>query len=470
MKQFSHYTWSFIALLSLISCSNNDESGYIDLPDLSDRLMAGGETTVIINTSNAYATPAPNLSSTDLEFHLTGDVLFESVFVTPPNTVNAGLGPIFNNSSCLSCHPKDGRAPFPTDINARSGFFLRASIPGTTSFGGPVPVPGFGLQIQNQAVFGVKPEAKYQVTYTPIVETLADGTQITLRKPHYSLVDSYIEVPASILLSPRIGMPVFGLGLLEAIPEMNILKNEDVLDLNQDGISGKANYVYDITTGQKKLGRFGWKANTATLFEQCAAAFVNDMGITNPLFPDKPGKGQSNGNYPDKNGTSITTEHSTNIEISVLEAVTFYTQTLAVPASRFHQMESVRNGARLFEQIDCDKCHTPKHKTGYSPITALSFQTIYPYTDLLLHDMGPDLADDRPDYLATGSEWKTRPLWGIGFQFLVNGHTQFLHDGRAQNITEAILWHGGEAQNAKNKFKNLSKKEREDLLSFLNSL
>lgn len=445
-----------------ISCSSDDATPYEELPSLLDRQLAGGDTTVFINTSNAYGTPAPNLSAADLALHLTGDLTFESVYVTPPNKVNGGLGPIFNNSSCISCHPKDGRAPFPTNLNARSGFFMRVSLPGSTEHGGPVPVPGFGLQIQNQAVFGVEPEAQFQVTYSTIVEELADGTKITLRKPQYSLVESYIPIPANILLSPRIGSPVFGLGLLEAIPEEDILAQIDANDANQDGIYGKANYVYDVISKQTKLGRFGWKANTASLLEQCAAAFNNDMGITNYVFPYETGYGQTNGDDGLNAGIEVSN--------ALVDAVTFYTQTLAVPASRFHDNQNVRNGARIFEEIDCAKCHVPKQKTGPSPIKALAYQTIYPYTDLLLHDMGEGLADNRPDFMATGREWKTRPLWGIGFQYLVNGHTQFLHDGRAANLTEAILWHGGEAQRAKDKFKQLSTKEREDLLAFLNSL
>ena len=445
-----------------ISCSSDDATPYEELPSLLDRQLAGGATTVFINTSNAYGTPAPNLSTADLALHLTGDLTFESVYVTPPNKVNGGLGPIFNNSSCISCHPKDGRAPFPTNLNARSGFFMRVSLPGSTEHGGPVPVPGFGLQIQNQAVFGIEPEAQFQVTYSTIVEELADGTKVTLRKPQYSLVESYIPIPANILLSPRIGSPVFGLGLLEAIPEEDILAQIDANDANQDGIYGKANYVYDVISKQTKLGRFGWKANTASLLEQCAAAFNNDMGITNYVFPYETGYGQTNGDDGLNAGIEVSN--------ALVDAVTFYTQTLAVPASRFHDNQNVRNGARIFEEIDCAKCHVPKQKTGPSSIKALAYQTIYPYTDLLLHDMGEGLADGRPDFLANGREWKTRPLWGIGFQYLVNGHTQFLHDGRAANLTEAILWHGGEAQRAKDKFKQLSTKEREDLLAFLNSL
>ncbi len=454
-------SFAIFTTLSLFSCKEDDNQ-YINLPELSDRVYAGGATTIFTNTSNAYSTPAPNLNSVDYDKHMAGDLIFESVYVTSPNNVNQGLGPIFNNSSCISCHPRDGRAAFPNDLDARSGFFLRASVPGINNNGGPIPVPGFGLQIQNQAIFGYQPEARFNVTYTEIVETLADGTKIILKKPHYSLVDTYISLPNNVLISPRIGSPVFGLGLLEVIPEQDILASQDLTDANGDGIYGKANMVYDITTGTTKLGRFGWKANTATLLEQCAGAFVHDMGITNYLFPSETGYNQSNGN-------DLLVDDP-EIENDILDLVTFYTQTLAVPAPRNVESLTVRNGARIFEQIKCAVCHTPQQKTGYSPIDALAFQTFYPYTDMLLHDMGEELADNRPDFLASGREWKTRPLWGIGFQYLVNGHTHFLHDGRAKNITEAILWHGGEALYSKNEFKKLSTKDRNDLLTFLNSL
>ncbi|MVX34672.1 MULTISPECIES: di-heme oxidoredictase family protein [Myroides] len=469
MKSNATYLFLTIGIFFLGACSNNDSAEYVQLPDLEERMMAGGETTTFISSSNAYGMPASNLSAEDLSLHLTGDLIFEFVFVTPPNQVNQGLGPIFNNSSCISCHPKDGRAAFPVDLAMRSGFFLRGSVPGVSKNGGPMPIPGFGLQLQNQAVFGTQPEVEFQVNYSTITEEFADGTKVVLQKPHYSVINAYRQLPNSVLLSPRIGMPVFGLGLLEAIPEQDILANQDIDDADKDGISGKANYVFDAKTQSTKLGRFGWKANTASLLEQCAAAFVNDIGITNYLFPNKPGLGQSNGDYTHDVG-DYNWRVQRDIKDDVLDAVTFYTQTLAVPASRNHTKESVRKGAKTFDQIGCAKCHIAKHKTGYSPIKALSYQTIYPYTDMLLHDMGDDLADNRPDFLADGNEWKTRPLWGIGYQYLVNGHTEFLHDGRAKNLTEAILWHGGEALDAKNRFKALSKQERENLLDFLNSL
>lgn len=462
MHNYSKFLFYIFLSAAVLSCSDNDTGDYEELPSLEERLLAGGETTVFLTSSNSFSTPAPNLSSTDLADHLDGDVDFESIFVTAPATVNQGLGTIFNNSSCVSCHPRDGRSAFPTNLSARSGFFLRTSLPGQLANGSPIPVPGFGTQIQNQAIFGYQPEARFQVTFSDIVETLSDGTQVVLKKPTYSVIDTYIPFPGNVLLSPRIGSPVFGLGLLEAIPELTILMNQDINDENGDGISGKANYVHDAVSGTTKLGRFGWKANTATILEQCAGAYNGDMGITSYLKPIETGFGQSNGEDGLGNDPEISDE--------ILHKVTVYCKTLAVPAPRNISNAAVRRGAKIFDQLDCAKCHIPKMQTGSSSISALANQTIFPYSDMLLHDMGEGLADNRPDFLADGSEWKTRPLWGIGLTNVVNNHTHFLHDGRAKNITEAILWHGGEAQNAKTKFKQLSTKDRNDLLAFLNSL
>jgi len=459
-----HPVLAILVTLTFISCAKDgvDQDDYVPLENLLERQLAGGETTIFSETSIAFSSPATNLEGADLDNHFTGDALFEEAFVTAPAEINGGLGPIFNNSTCISCHPKDGRPSFPTNINSLSGFFLRTSLPGTNEVGGPAYLPGFGTQIQNQAIFGYEPEAKFQVSYSNIVETLSDGTEIVLKKPTYSLIDPYIPVPAGALFSPRIGSPVFGLGLLEEIPAADLVASEDVNDTDGDGISGKLNYVYDVISKETIIGRFGWKANTATILEQCAAAYNHDMGITNVLFPIETGYGQTNG--------SDGLEDDPEIPMEKLEQIALYVQTLAVPAARNLEDEEVVNGAAIFERIDCAKCHTPKQKTGTSSITSLSNQTFYPYTDLLLHDMGADLADNRPDYLATGSEWKTRPLWGIGLTEVVNGHTQFLHDGRANNITEAILWHGGEAESSKENFKDLSVNDRGNLLRFLNSL
>ncbi len=453
-----------IGSLALLGCNDDSTNDYEPIPNpiISERLYAGGETTLFSETSSAFSSPASNLSGAELENHFVGDALFEEAFVTAPADVNGGIGPIFNNSSCIACHPKDGRSGFPVVMNGLSGFFLRTSLPGTNEFGGPLPVPGFGTQLQNQAIFGYQNEAQFQVEFSDIVEILSDGTEVVLKKPVYKIADTYISFPTDALTSPRIAPPVFGLGLLEAIPDANLIASEDQNDLDNDGISGKLNYVYDAVSHEIKIGRFGWKANTATLFEQCAGAYNADMGVTNALFQSETGYGQTNGSDGLGDDPEISQEK--------LEHITLYVQTLAVPAPRNIDTEAVIKGAQIFKAISCSKCHTPRQQTGPSSVSALAYQTFYPYTDLLLHDMGPDLADGRPDYRASGSEWRTRPLWGIGLSKVVNGHTDFLHDGRAKNSTEAILWHGGEAQNAKDKFKELSKADRNYLLIFINSL
>ena len=449
----------FIFTLVFVACKK-DNTG--PLPDFSEEYQAGGATTIYTANAFAFATPAPNLNAENLATHLDGDAEFEISFVSPPANISYGLGAVFNNKSCISCHPSDGRAARPDDLNDFSGFFLRTSIPGTGPHGGPNPVPGYGTQIQNQAIFGMSPEAEFEVTYIETEVTYPDGDKVSLRKPVYNLKNPYIPMPSDAMFSPRIGPPVFGLGLLEAIPEENILANVDENDTDNDGISGKANYVWDEEFQMMRLGRFGWKANAPSVMVQSAGAYNGDMGVTSPLFPEETCAGQSNcddqGDDPE-------------ISQEVLDNVVMYLLTLAVPAPRKLEDEEIMKGKELFTEIGCASCHIPKMETGnYPGVPAISNQTIYPYTDMLLHDMGFGLADNRPDYLANGQEWKTRPLWGIGMTELVNGHTHFLHDGRARNFEEAILWHGGEAEQAKENFKRLEKEEREAVIAFLKAL
>lgn len=446
----------------LFSCQNDDDYTPI-IPDIEERIFAGGETTVFSSNFFSFDNPAPNLNATNLDLHLAGDGQFEQAFVTAPAPINSGSGPQFNNTSCIACHPSDGRAPFPEDnINGFSGFFLRTSIPGNDTCGGPNPTPGFGGQLQNHANVGVEPEVQFGISYENIPVTFADGTVVTLRKPTYFIESSYIPFPNNAMLSPRIGPPVFGLGLLEAISEQDILAKEDLTDADGDGISGKANYVCNIETGSLSLGRFGWKANTPTVMMQSAGAYNQDMGVTNPLFPTESSFGQTNGdNLSD----------DPEITQTILDQVALYCRTLAVPAARNLDDYEVARGFQLFEDAKCAACHTPKHITGnFTDIPAISNQTIYPYTDMLLHDMGEGLADGRPDFLADGNEWKTRPLWGIGLTETVNGHTNFLHDGRARNLEEAILWHGGEAEDSKQYYTNLNESDRNALLDFVNAI
>lgn len=460
MKNIFLLTLLFTILFSFSSCKKDPKDPSI--PNLAERLRPGGGTTIDEGGYFSFDNPAPNLNDKNLDQHLSGDAEFEAAFVTAPAEVNGGLGIQFNNTSCISCHPKDGRAAFPEDINARSGFFLRTSITGSGPYGAPIPVPGYGDQIQNQAVYGYQPESKFGVRYEEIEVSYTDGSSVTLLKPIYSVEDSYMPFPADAMFSPRIAPPVIGLGLLEAIPESAILAKQDIDDVDGDGISGKANYVWNKETNKTEIGRFGWKANTPTVKIQAGGAYHGDMGVTSPLFPVESDYGQSNGTQ---------TISDPDITQDILDDVSLYCRTLAIPAARDLENPEVIRGYEMFEQAKCSSCHTPRQVTGdFDGIPAISNQVIYPFTDMLLHDMGDNLADGRPDFLANGNEWKTRPLWGIGLTSIVNGHTDFLHDGRAKSIEEAILWHGGEAENAQKAFRAMSASDRAALIRFVESI
>ena len=447
-----------LGVIILCACQTDDP-----LPEKIEGEAAGGATTIYMQSSKAFSTPAPNLTAENLESHLRGDVDFEAIFVSGNAPVNGGLGPVFNNNSCVGCHVSDGRSAFPSNLDEMSGFFFKISVPGADEHGGPLGVPGFGTQFQHQSLYGYEKEGQMQVVWEEIAETLADGTTISLRKPTYSIRNTYMPMPSDVMISPRIAMPVFGLGLLEAIPEEDILALADPDDLNDDGISGKANYVWDPASKTLALGRFGWKAGAPSVLAQSAGAYNEDMGITNPLKPIESSYGQSNGDNSEK--------AEPEIDMQTLEDVTLYSLTLAVPAGRNFDNPKVVKGRSIFEKIGCIDCHTASFTTGsLEGIPEVSQQKIYPYTDMLLHDMGDGLADNRPEFDADGKEWKTRPLWGLGLTNVTSGHTFLLHDGRARSITEAILWHDGEAENTKDEFKKLSTEDREALLEFLNAL
>lgn len=415
---------------------------------------AGGQTTLFDASSRAFSMPAPNLSPDHATRHEMGDAQFEANFITAPAPVNSGLGPVFNNVSCKGCHILDGRGDIPT--------VFRISIPGMDLHGGPLYVPGFGTQLQDKAVAGQLPEGGVQITYTEETHYFPDGTSYQLRRPHYMIQNTYEPLPPGVMLSMRTAPPVFGLGLLEAIPEDQILALADPGDVNHDGISGRPNYIYDIQSGGMLLGRFGWKANQPTLLQQTAAAYNADIGITTPLIPAETCAGQIQ-----DDGMNDDPE----VSEQQMEDAAFYAQTLGVPAPRHLDDPDVLQGKMYFFQVGCAKCHVQKFTTGVVPgLPEISNQIIYPYTDMLLHDMGPDLADGRPDYGADGGEWRTRPLWGIGLTPVTNGHSVFLHDGRARNLLEAIMWHGGEAQKAKDDFAALSQQQRDQVIKFLQAL
>ncbi len=446
--------------LILSGCGSDGGTGS-SVPGPPPEAYSGGVATVFDATGSAFAQPAPTLSVSSLARHDAGDAAFEAVFVTSPAPVNPGLGPLFNANSCAACHTSDGRGRPPATGEVPTGLLMRLGVAGSDAHGGPLPAPAFGGQLQVRAVLGQLPEASLVVQYVENGGTFSDGAGYSLRFPAYQLQNPYTDLPAGLLTSPRVSPPNFGLGLLEAVPEATILALADESDANGDGLSGRPNYVWDAGAGRMALGRLGLKANTATLLQQSFTAYSQDIGITTSFLPTENCEGQ----------LAACAAHGADISDSVVQAVTFYLRTLAVPARRRLDDPVARHGETLFTRIGCAGCHvTTLHTGGVPGVPELSNQTIHPYTDLLLHDLGPGLADGRPDFAASGSEWRTSPLWGIGLTAAVNGHTNFLHDGRARNLTEAILWHDGEAHATREGFRTLPSAERDALLAFLNSL
>ncbi len=465
MKYFLTFLYLTVLVSILIGCDTEQSMEILNTPLDSTGALSGGDTTIFNASSHAFSIPAPNLSTAALEKHLEGDVEFEAVFVTAPAVVNPGLGPIYNNVSCINCHSRDGRGR-PPGVNEKFvSMLFRLSLPNNENGEvgkSPIPVPGYGTQLNNRAIYGTQAEGSVKIEYSEQPLTTEDGTRVHLRYPNYTITDTYQPLPENVAVSPRVAPVVFGLGLLEAIPEKTILTYADEADVNGDGISGKPNYVWDVVQKRYSLGRFGWKANQPTLLQQVASAYHDDMGVTTSLFPLENSTGQSQ-----------LKENRMTPEVSdeILDVVTFYVQTLAVPARRNVDDPQVMQGEQLFAQAQCASCHVPTLRTGVLPgVPSVSNQTIHPYTDLLLHDMGPDLADNRSDFHASGTEWRTPPLWGIGLVRTVNGHTNFLHDGRARNLMEAILWHGGEAEKSRQTVLEMSKPERDALIAFLESL
>jgi CxxC motif-containing protein (DUF1111 family) len=265
---------------------------------------------------------------------------------------------------------------------------------------------------------------------------------------------------------------MIGLGLLEAVAEADLLARADPDDADGDGITGRPNLVWSEAEGRVAMGRFGWKAGQSGVDEQAAAAMAGDIGIANPLAPYPAGDCTPAQAACMAAPTGATARYDDlEAPAEVMDLVSYYSRHLAVPARRDPGAPEVLSGKRLFYEAGCIACHTPKHATARDAADpALRGQLIWPYTDLLLHDMGEGLADGRPEGVADGREWRTAPLWGIGLTETVNGHTYFLHDGRARSLSEAILWHGGEAEKSKERFRTMSAADRAALLAFLGSL
>lgn len=484
----------FLLTLGILTQTYTTAAG---IPEIkTSEFFPGGETTVSIRPFPSFMLPANNLSQQDRpDFHA-GKALAHQPWIKAPTITNArdGLGPLYNARTCLACHPKGGRGRMPDDGKDKLfSSFVRLSLPGTDNIRGVVPEPMYGSQLQSQSIAlshqlsinaseqrgrskEVAPEAYVYIDWKKKVFTYPDGETLSLRYPEIIIKNpGYGEFHPQTLMGLRNAPPMHGLGLLEMIAQKDIDANVDPDDADEDGISGRVNQVWDFDANKTTAGRFGLKANIASIRFQTAGAFANDIGISNPVFPTQPcTPAQTLCNQaPNGNGNDSPAPGMANVELpeNLLTLVVNFIKSLGVPERRDKNDPQVLKGRTLFYQTGCNQCHNPGYVTRESKeFPHLSRQTIWPYTDLLLHDMGSELADGRPDYLATGSEWRTSPLWGVGLGQAVNGSDNLLHDGRAQNVEAAIVWHGGEAESIKQKFTELNANARQALVKFVESL
>lgn len=435
--------WLIAFVLLLAACGDN----------LAGEDRQGGDTTTDDRTALAFRQPAANLTADQVALFQAGTGPFDFHWEIPQ------LGPLFNNDACFGCHFENGRGLSQIGDDGTIGLFgpvsdalVRVSLDEGSGGdpGGPIPVPGFGTQLQDHAVNRL-PEVNVTLTWRELPgNAYGDGTLYSLRSPVLDIrTPDGNPLADGIHQSYRTAPPLIGMGLLNAIDAATLEALADPDDANGDGISGRINHVWDPVTQTAEIGRFGWKANVATLRLQVAGAAANDMGLSNEVFPDPDG----NRDVPD----------------AQLDQMVAMVSTIGVPREA-PRSAAAWHGRELFDQFHCSGCHIPTLETGDDPNPALAHQIIHPYTDLLLHDMGDELSDARSDFQASGTEWRTPPLWGIGLTKKVQPGATFLHDGRARTLAEAILWHGGEAEAAREAFRTASKADRDALIAFLSTL
>lgn len=462
--------------------------------------LPGGETTVSYKPFASFVLSASNINQElKAKFHA-AKALANQPWVKAPSSTTArdGLGPIYNARTCLTCHVNGGKGFIPSDNKtALTSTLVRLSIlpsfsdldPSTQKnllkTRGALPHPVYGDQIQSQSVslahqlrhsqkpgtlkHDVAPEAYIYINWDEETFIYPDQSQVSLRSPELDFQSlGYGALGDNALFSIRVAPTLHGMGLISLVSDQDILSLSNESDTNQDGISGRPNQVWNVETQRTELGRFGLKSNKPTLDMIVAGAFANDIGINNPLEPQQPCTSLQPSCSRIPNGND---EDGFELPAELLQLVVNFNHNVAPVERRNPNNKDVLNGRELFYQSGCHQCHNPSFTTPKSvEFPHLSEQVIWPYSDFLLHDMGPDLADSRPDFLATGNEWRTPPLWGIGLLSEVNGMSTLLHDGRARTIEEAILWHGGEAEKVKNRFVNLEKQDRDSLVQFVNSL
>ena len=420
------------------------------------------ELTVADTTRSAFSLPSPLLAAGERRAFAVGNALFRANWITAPASAEGldGLGPLFNARSCSSCHLHDGRSRPPTDGETeRQGLLLKIGV--RRDGASDAPHAHYGDQLQDDAIPGVRPEVRVDITWQATPGRYGDGEAFELLAPRYDLRElAYGPLGDDVVLGGRVAPHLVGLGLLEAIPAAALRAQADPDDRDGDGISGR---VHVLADGQ--FGRFGWKATQPTVLAQIAGAFVHDMGITSSLHGQEPLA------EPQRAAVEFASGGSPEIDDHKLERVAFYSRTLAVPTPRDADAPKVVAGRAHFTAFGCAACHVPTWTTGAIAFHAgFGGHTIHPYSDLLLHDLGPALGDGKHDGDARPGEWRTPPLWGLGLLPVVSGHERLLHDGRARGFAEAILWHGGEAEVARERFRTAPRAQRDELLAFLRSL
>jgi len=458
------------AVLLLASCATAFPAALLALESarpIALSALSAGSFTVSVDAEDAYRQPAPVLTAKQREAFDEGSKGFAQHWVVAPSILGLwGRGPTSNGEACTDCHDNGGRGRAPSGPEEPlQSMLVRLSIPGSGPHGGPKPDPNYGDQLQEEGILGrVPPEGHAAIHWSEFQVAFDDGDIVRLRRPHVELGElAFGPLAPDIMMSARVAPPLVGVGLLDAVSEEAI--SASAARSRARGVHGRPNLVWDLINERQAIGRFGHKANVPNLLQQIVTAYHEDLGVTSPWFPDEncplvqsACRAEPPGGHPE-------------LPAPFIDPVVLYARALAVPARRNAADPKVQRGAALFASAGCDACHLPTLETGdYAPLPAASHQLIHPYTDLLLHDMGEGLADGRPDYRAGPRDWRTAPLWGLGLSTTVNGNGTLLHDGRARDAAEAILWHGGEAQDARDAFRRMPRQDREALVAFLNSL
>lgn len=439
-----------ITLVNLLAVSLQTASAF----QISDQLTQDRSQSAL---SHAYSGMDDD---TEDSFTL-GRSFFTIPWVVAPASTTArdGLGPLFNANSCASCHKNNaGGATLKQSGIVDRSILIKLAQSGekVTDKKMPfVPDPVYGGQFSINGTGSVPFEGKVHVELTPLIKHYADGTDITLYQPEFNLKElNYGSLSKQTVIDALRAPSLVGLGLIEQIPDEELIKHADPEDKNSDGISGKANKVWSLEKKKLVTGRYGWKATTPSVIEQTANALLNDMGLTSPWLKQE--------NCTPKQLECLKAYKSQDSDINLvrLQGINTYLTHLKLPESA---KLNDQQGKQLFTDIGCISCH----RTGYSTTTG---DVVNPYSDFLLHDMGKDLAGKINMYEAKATEWRTPPLWGIGLAKKLNTDAGFLHDGRAQTLEQAIMWHGGEAEKSQKAFAKLTKSQRQSLIAFLNSL